>query len=279
MAFRSNGPTTLSLPAFRGVTRRIILISIATFFVFWILASFVPNAGAWLVEHFALTPALVLHGWGWQLLSYPVFPVGLVGELLALLSVWFIGNTLEDQLGSRWLSEFFFVTTIGGGVLATVLAALSHGRVFTITDLDRTAGLWPFLMALLLAYARYNAEQEVMFAFVLRIKAKYLAAIYLLYYLGSTILGGDRFGALTAICASLAGWLYLTTVPRRGLGFSASERWYSLRNAFYRNKRRRAARKFEVYMREQGRDVRFDANGRFVEDEKRRDPNDRRWMN
>ena len=290
MAFRSNGPVTLSLPAFRGVTRQIILVCIVSFFASLLLASFVPPAGNWLVTHMTLLPARVFQGWIWQLLTYAFFPMGLIGELFALLSVWFIGSMLEDQLGSRWLREYFFATVIGGGLLASVAAFFSHGRLFGIHAFQPAAGLWPFVMALLLAFARYNAEQEIVLLFALRLRAKYLTAIYLLYYLGSTMLGGDRFGALTALCAALAGWLYLRFVPRGGLGLSASEGWYGLRNEFYRGERRRAARKFKVYMREQGRDVDFDADGKYVDKDLRdphhpdnphdpRNPNDRRWMN
>jgi DNA-binding transcriptional regulator/RsmH inhibitor MraZ len=44
--------------------------------------------------------------------------------------------------------------------------------------------------------------------------------------------------------------------------------------------RRRAARKFEVYMRKQNREVHFDKDGRYVDpDELRKNPNDKRWMN
>jgi hypothetical protein len=53
-----------------------------------------------------------------------------------------------------------------------------------------------------------------------------------------------------------------------------SESWYAVRNRYYRWKRRRAARKFEVYMRSQGRVVRFDGNGRKLDE----DPDDKkRW--
>ena len=45
-------------------------------------------------------------------------------------------------------------------------------------------------------------------------------------------------------------------------------------------KRRRAARKFEVYMRKQNRVVKFDEEGRYIApDDERRDPHDRKWMN
>jgi hypothetical protein len=47
-----------------------------------------------------------------------------------------------------------------------------------------------------------------------------------------------------------------------------------MRNGYYRWKRRRAGRKFEVYMKKQGRTVRLDNRGRPIDD----DPNDRsRW--
>jgi hypothetical protein len=40
-----------------------------------------------------------------------------------------------------------------------------------------------------------------------------------------------------------------------------------MRNFYYRWRRRRAARKFEVYMRSQGRTVRFDSKGRQIDDQ------------
>jgi hypothetical protein len=53
-----------------------------------------------------------------------------------------------------------------------------------------------------------------------------------------------------------------------------------MRSAYYRAKRRRAARKFEVYMGKQGRKVRFDDEGRYIDpDEERKNPRDKRWMN
>ncbi|MGA9042389.1 MAG: DUF1751 domain-containing protein, partial [Terriglobales bacterium] len=63
------------------------------------------------------------------------------------------------------------------------------------------------------------------------------------------------------------------------------EQYFGLRNAFYRAKRRRAARKFEVYMGKQGRKVTFDKDGRYLDPDAtknpgaRRDDSDKRWMN
>jgi hypothetical protein len=57
--------------------------------------------------------------------------------------------------------------------------------------------------------------------------------------------------------------------------FAFSEKWYAVRNRYYRWKRRRAARKFEVYMRKQGRTVRFDGRGRQIDDDDQDDK--KRW--
>jgi hypothetical protein len=63
------------------------------------------------------------------------------------------------------------------------------------------------------------------------------------------------------------------------MSMAFSEGFFNLRNNYYRWKRRRVARKFEVYMRKQNRDVRFDSEGRYIDPDEKRDPNDRKWMN
>ena len=66
---RSNGPITLSLPPFRGVTRRIVLIGLISFFVFAILAAFLNSLEANLVGLILLEPHLAAHGLIWQLVT------------------------------------------------------------------------------------------------------------------------------------------------------------------------------------------------------------------
>ena len=84
---------------------------------------------------------------------------------------------------------------------------------------------------------------------------------------------------LSAILCGLAGALYLRFAPRGGLAVGVSERLFGVRNAYYRYKRRRAARKFQVYMGKQGRSVKFDSDGRYIDPDKKKDPTDKRWMN
>jgi hypothetical protein len=88
------------------------------------------------------------------------------------------------------------------------------------------------------------------------------------------LFGQQRMYAFAQLGGALAGLLFIRLAPRRGVNFAFSEQWYGLRNRYYRWKRRRAARKFEVYMRSQGRTVRFDGQGRQIDE----DPDDKkRW--
>lgn len=274
MALRSDGPVNFSLPPFRGLTRRLVLLATVTFFVFLLLSAtpLYPTLVGW----FALWPSTLLRH-PWQLVTYPFVPGGLLGTLFALLTVWMFGWTLEAEHGPRWMLKYFLVTSIGGGLLASLVGMT---RVLGLSPTDGMTGMWAFSIALVLAYARFRPEETIRFNFVLGMKAKYMAALYLLIYLALAIVGGDRMGAVLVLSASLAGYLYLRFAPRRGFGFAGSEWWYGLRNAYYRARRRRAAKKFTVYMKKQGKDVSFDESGRYLDPNGRpRDPNDRRWMN
>ncbi|QMV18573.1 rhomboid family intramembrane serine protease [Granulicella sp. 5B5] len=281
MAFRSNGPVTLSLPPFRGVTRRIILTTLIAYFGLAVLGLVLPELAQRLHDLAVLVPDVLLHGAVWQLLSYPFVGDGLLSVGFALLSLWYFASSLEEELGGRWLMEYFLVTTIGGGLLGSLLAvALSSAGHPVWIPFAATAGLWPFVLASLIAFAYRGPEQVVNFNFIFHLKAKYLAAIYVLIYLALSLRGGDRFGAVVALLCGGVGYLFLLVAPRKGVRVGASEQWYGMRNAYYRWKRRRAAKKFTVYMRKQGKEVSLDEDGRYVDPMgERRDPNDKRWMN
>ena len=268
MAFRSNGPTMVTLPAFRGVTRQIVLTALIIFLVTLFVSLFSPSLAA-LVNSLMLHPNEPTHVW--QIVTYPFISITILGAFLSMLSFWFFGSALEDERGSLWMGEYFFTSTIGGGLLACILSRTVFVHTASLSPVERSYGLWPAVIALILAFARFHPDQELTFNFLFRVKAKFLAAIYLLIYVALALSSHEQFDALTALCAALCGYAYLTLAPRRGLRFAASEKWYSLRNAFYRRKRQQAAKKFEVYMSKQGKPTSVSAE--------KRDPTDKKWMN
>ena len=275
-----SGPITMTFPPFSGATRKLILLTLAVFFVFAFLGLSAPMWLGRLTMLLSLVPISLFHGAVWQILTYEFLPTGLLGTLFSLLTLWFFGSMLEDRYGSSWLIEFYVLTAAVGGLLAAALASFGFLR---LSPMDVTAGPWAPILALLIAYAVVSGEESIRFNFIFTMKVKYLVGLYVLYYAAILLLGPDRFGALTCLCGALAGYGYMKVAPRRGFlggtGFSVSERFYAMRNEFYRRKRRNAAKKFEVYMRKQNREVHFDKDGRYVDPDERRDPNDKRWMN
>ena len=118
MAFRSNGPITVALPAFRGVTRQIILTVLVAFFARLVLGLFSPGIAGMLVYLLSLGNHTAISSMPWQLLTYPFVGSGIIGTLFAALSIWFFGTALESERGGRWLIEYLLAASIGGGILS-----------------------------------------------------------------------------------------------------------------------------------------------------------------
>ena len=255
---------TLALPPFGGATRKLVLINVVAFLAVALLQWFVPGLLRTLLAHLILVPAAVFRGEIWQLGTYSVIEPSLLGIFFGMLTLWFAGSLLETSFGSRWVAELYICSVVGGAILACLIAAT---RVFALRpDLPAT-GAWAGIFGLLMAIAMRFGDQEFTLWFVLRLKAKYMVAIYLLLALATLLKQGDAFSALLELMGALAGFLYVRFAPRRGLAGGLNERWYSLQNDLTKRRRRRAARKFEVYMRKQNREVRFDSEGRYVEPE------------
>jgi len=272
-----SGQISLSLPSFSGAVRRLILINVAVFFGLAVLHWVSGSVEEFLQVHLSLHPIAVLHGEIWQLATYSLIQPGILSILFSMLTLWFTGSLLEGSYGSRWLTELYWTSVIGGAVIAS---AVSFTHVFGLRPDVGAIGAWAGIFGLLIAIAMLFGDQEFLLWFVLRIKAKYMVAIYILIAIAVLLKEADSFGALLQLSGALAGFLFVRFAPRRGFAFGFSEKFYGIRNSYYRYKRRRAARKFEVYMRKQNREVHFDKDGRYIDpDELRRDPNDKRWMN
>ena len=272
-----SGPISLALPAFEGTTRKLILLNVGAFFGLLILRWLAPQLEAVLHSHLILEPLAVAHGEIWQVFTYSFLNEGILGILFGMLTLWFTGSLLEPSFGGRWLGELYFTSVIGAALLAS---AISFTHVLGLRPDVVATGAWAGIFGLLVAIAMIFGDQEFLLWFVLRIKAKYMVAIYILIAIAMLLKQADSFGALLQLSGALFGALYVKFAPRRGIAFGFSERYFGIRNNYYRWKRRRAARKFEVYMRKQNREVHFDKDGRYVDpDELRKNPNDKRWMN
>jgi len=275
--FPRTGSTTISFPRFSGVTSQLVLANVVVFFVLLLLEYAAPRMALVILSYFSLTPALLLRGWVWQLGTYSFLNTGVLHVAFNMLTLWFIGSYLETAKGSRWLLEIYFLCAIGGGLIGS---ALCFTRVFHSSPLSTTSSADGAIFGLLAAFAVLFGDLEMyMFPLPVAIKAKYLVIVYMLIEVAVLLSGGPPLACFIVLCGALLGFLFARRAPRRGMSMAFSEGFFSLRNNYYRWKRRRAARKFEVYMRKQNRDVRFDNEGRYIDPDEKRDPNDRKWMN
>jgi len=266
-----------SFPPFAGMVRKIILTTVGIFFALTLLRWIAPTIALTIFSAGALTPVMVMHGAVWQLLTYSFLSGGIFQVLFDMLSLWFIGSYLEMTYGTRWVTELYFFSVVGAAITAV---AVSYTHIFHMTPAATTFGAAGGIFGLMAAIAVLMGDQKfLLFPLPISIRAKYLVIIYILVALASVMQGPSGFLYLAYLGGALFGYLYVKFAPRRGYVLAASERMFSVRNGYYRWKRRRAAKKFQVYMRKHDRDVKFDGQGHYLDPEEKKDPNDRRWMN
>jgi membrane associated rhomboid family serine protease len=220
----------------------------------------------------SFVPSAFLHGGFWQPFTYSFVHLSLVGTLFELLSLWFLAGFLEAFHSDGWVTGLYAVSVLGTALAAAVLywGGTAMGSDPSMVMLT---GCFGGIFGLLAAIGVLYGDVQFLLFFVIGIKARYLVLIYALITI-AMLFGEQRMYAFAQLGGALAGLIYVRIAPRRGISFAFSEHWYGLRNRYYRWKRRRAARKFEVYMRSQGRTVRFDGSGKQIDD----DPDDKnRW--
>jgi membrane associated rhomboid family serine protease len=185
--------------------------------------------------------------------------------LFELLSLWFLAGFLEQLHKSAWVTGLYAASVLGTAVAAAAIFIVGDTLRLSLVEVP-LYGCFGGIFGMLVAIGVLYGDMEFLLFFTIGIKAKYLALIYALISI-AMLFGEQKMYAFSQLGGALAGLLFIRLAPRRGITFAFSERWYGIRNRYYRWKRRRAARKFEVYMRSQGRTVRFDGNGRQIDED------------
>lgn len=258
------GGMTLNFPPFSGAVKRLVLINVIVFFALLVTSLFAPSL-VQVVNHYArLVPYSVLHGALWQLATYSFLNLSILGLALDMLQLWMFGSALEEGWGRRKFYEFYFWTVLGGALFAIVLA---YTGIFGGPNIP-VAGPSAGVMGILIAFGMLYGDREIMlFPIPVSIKAKYFVAILVLLNLAGLFMAIAAHAPLVAYGAPVGGglfaFIYVRYIPRAGFQFLGSERYYGVRNSYYKWKRRRAARKFEVYMRKHDKNEYFDQYGNY----------------
>ena len=259
------GSTPFAFPEFHGATRRLVLWNLCAYFVLLIGQMAFPLFVGQLTLALAFNPGAFLHGALWQPITYSFIHLALMGTLFELLSLWFIAGFLETYHTEGWVTGLYATSVVGTAVAAAVIDLCSRTLGYSAGPV-LLSGCFGGVFGLLVAIGVLYGDVEFLLFFTIGIKARYMVIIYALIAI-AMLFGEQRVYAFSQLGGALAGLLFVHLAPRRGVTFGLSERWYGLRNSYHRWKRRRAARKFEVYMRSQGRTVRFDGNGRQIDED------------
>ncbi|HET9305063.1 MAG TPA: rhomboid family intramembrane serine protease [Candidatus Sulfotelmatobacter sp.] len=260
---RSREPMMLSFPPFTRAVTWLLGINTGIFLLMALLGVARISVESFVNLYFGLMPALVVqHGWIWQIVTYSFIHFGFMHWFGNMLGLWMFGAAIEQAWGSRRFLELYFIGVIGAAVTTV---AISYAHVLG-SPLQTTVGASGGVFAILMAFGMLFADNEIMMIpFPFLIKAKYFVGILIVATLALAMAGGGNVAYVAHLGGLLFGYLYV----KRGLkpamvNVNFSERYYGIRNAYYRWKRRRAAKKFEVYMRQHDRDVHFDEHGNYI---------------
>jgi membrane associated rhomboid family serine protease len=280
------GGFSLNFPPFTYMVKWLLGINTAVFLLKALMQFVRPDVWAKVQFWLALYPFMVVHGYIYQLVTYAFLHVGFSHWFWNMLALWMFGSAIETTWGSRRFLELYFVGVIGA---ALVSVAVSYSGVLG-KPTEGTIGASGGIYAILIAFGMVLGENDIfLFPFPFRIKAKYFVAILIVLTIIFSLQEAGGTNNIAHLGGLIFGFLFVKFAPARGIGFSASESAFGLRNRYYKWKRRRAARKFEVYMRKQNKPTNlseyFDEYGNYKDptmrprDDKKDRNSDSGWVN
>ena len=259
-------------PPFTRAVKALVFICVGIWLVMFILARSGLGAISGTIDaYFALTPVLVAHGYVYQLVTYSFLHAGIGHVFFNMLSLWMFGSRLEQDWGRQRFLEFYFFCVIGGAVCTV---AVSYANILGMNPRVPTVGASGGIFGLLVAFGILYSKMRVYIYGIFPIEARWLAIIWVALAVYAAIASTGNINEIAHLGGALFGYIYLKAMPRQGLKFATSEGYYGILNRYQRWKRRRMAKKFEVFMRQHDRKQYFDEYGNFrppTDAERRRD--------
>ena len=147
-----------------------------------------------LIGYLTLDVPRILRGQVWRLVTWLVVPTqsSMIWLLLSLYFYYMIGTALEN----RWGTRRFLIYYVIGAVANVAGAFLAH--LFTGYGYGTNEYLY---FSLFLAFAALYPDVQFMLFFFLPVKAKWLAAVDMAYFLMAIVFGGTsiRLAAVASL--------------------------------------------------------------------------------
>lgn len=269
-----NSSFEMGFPPFRGAVRQLIIASIAIFAVLLLMHPFAPQLERTAFELGVLQPSHIRQGWLWQFITYAFMYGDPLNFFLSLLGIYFIGGAVEDQVGATRFHGLFFgslcLAAIGGFGLSLT------GRIAQ----GGAAGSGAAANAILMVFYLLNRNAPIMlFPLPIQIPVKWIVVGIGAIETAYLLLTDFSLQFCVILLGFATGYMWYAIFLKRRTSLGISERVYGLKNSYYRWKRRRAAKKFQVYMRKHDRNVYFDEYGNYKPPDDKRDDGRGGWVN
>lgn len=182
------------------VVRNLIIANVAVFLVQSILS--LTSFRGFLELHGGMTPSLFIKGFHlWQPVTYMFLHGGVMHLIFNMFFLWMFGTEVEQRIGSRMFSVYYFFCGIGAGLLTCLF--WQNWDVPTI-------GASGAIFGVLLAFGLLFPDRMVLLFFVIPVRAFYFAigiGVIELYYLIFMPKGSVSY--IAHVGGMLFGYIYL----------------------------------------------------------------------
>lgn len=183
----------------RYAIHNLTMFLIGTYVIGFGIALIMPN----LLAYFMLEPGYILTGQIWRIATWIIIPPSgsFLGIVIMMFFYYSIGTVLEQSWGAFRYNLYIFsgilFTVLGAFILYFILGGgVGYGRFFSTYYIN---------LSIFLAFAASYPDMEVRLYFVLPIKIKWMAWVYLAYIVYAMITG--NFAIRVAIIASLLNFI------------------------------------------------------------------------
>lgn len=121
--------------------------------------------------YLAMIPSFVLHGYLWQFSTYMFVHSGISHIAFNMIALFFFGQAVERQMGSREFLLFYLLTGSLAGIFSFAVYLFSGMNVVLL-------GASGAVYAVLLAYAAYFPDSRIFVFGLIPVKAATLVLIY-----------------------------------------------------------------------------------------------------
>ena len=182
---------------------------VGCYIIGYVIMYFFPQLLNWI----SLEPYFIIHGQVWRLVSWLLIPPGtsLIWAVIMIIFYYQIGTALEHTWGT-----FRFNVYIFGGIIFTIIGAFI--MYFIVGGTQMTTGVATFStyyinLTIFLAFAVTYPEHRVLVYFLIPVKMKWLAYIYIALAIYGAVVAG--WPARVAIICSLANFLIFFMMTRK----------------------------------------------------------------